>query len=461
VITVFIYNTILANYIHLPPRSNFITPYHLNHAGEPIQGEDIHIFTIEEVTQYVKEKLCSDPNLADIWIAGEISNFVHHTSGHFYFTLKDASSQLPCAMFRWANESLKFELADGQKIIARGKIDVYKPQGRYNFVVSEVHPKGMGELYLKYLQLKDKLDKEGLFDVQYKKPIPRYPRTIGVITSSTGAAVRDIINITGRRFPYSRILVIPTLVQGEKAAADIVRAIELVNAQKAVDVAIVGRGGGSIEDLWPFNEESVARAIFDSQVPIISAVGHETDFVIADFTADIRAPTPSAAAEIVVPDRKELARHIAMQREAAYQSLCALLRLQGKHMEGILGALKPSLLMDRILQFQQTSDALTSRIVTHMEHSLDMLKGRYSALNEMLDAVSPLATLNRGYSITMKLPEEVVVDTVRKIKLGEDVRIIVSDGELRCSVMDLVKKDVAHAIGKGNDKQSKTGKKGG
>ena len=429
--------------------------------GEPIPGEDFHIFTVEEITQYIKDRLCSDSNLADIWISGEISNFVHHTSGHFYFTLKDEASQLPCAMFRWANESLKFELADGLKIIAKGKIDVYTPQGRYNFVVSDVHPKGMGELYLKYLQLKDKLAKEGLFDVQYKKPIPKFPRRIGVVTSSTGAAVRDIINITGRRFPYSEILVVPALVQGERAAADIVRAIELLNALKDVDVAIVGRGGGSIEDLWPFNEESVARAIFDSQVPIISAVGHETDFVISDFAADLRAPTPSAAAEMVVPDKKELARHIAMQREAAYQSMRALLMVQSKHMEGLFGALKPSLLMDRVLQFQQTSDTLTSRIVRHMTHSLDMWNGRYGALNEMLDAVSPLATLHRGYSITLKLPTEAVVDSVTKTKQGEDVKIIVSDGEMRCRVHDVIKKEVVPVIKDQHGRKIISDKKGG
>jgi len=398
------------------------------------------------VTKYIKEKLCSDTNLADIWIAGEISNFVHHTSGHFYFTLKDEASQLPCAMFRWANESLKFELAEGLKIIARGNIDVYAPQGRYNFVVSEVHPKGMGELYLKFLQLKDRLAKEGLFDVQYKKPIPKFPRAIGVLTSTTGAAIRDIINISGRRFPYSDILVVPTLVQGERAAADIVHSIELLNSHGGVDVIIVGRGGGSIEDLWPFNEENVARAIFDSQIPIISAVGHETDFVISDFVADLRAPTPSAAAELVVPDGNELAKHIAMQREAAYQGMRAYLRVNAKHMEGLTGALKPSLLMDRVFQFQQTSDALTSRILKHMEHSMDMWRGRYSALNEMLDAVSPLATLNRGYSITLNMPDEAVVDSVAKTAKGQDVKIIVSDGEMRCTVNSVEEKDIIQKI---------------
>lgn len=414
---------------------------------------------MEEITQYIKGKLCSDPNLADIWIGGEISNFVHHSSGHLYFTLKDEASQLPCAMFKWASRSLKFELADGQRVIAKGKIDVYTPGGRYNFIVSEIHPKGLGELYLRYLQLKDKLAKEGLFDVRHKKQIPRFPGCIGVVTSSTGAAIRDIINITGRRFPPSDILVVPTLVQGDRAAADIVHSIGLLNARDDVDVAIVGRGGGSIEDLWPFNEEMVARAIFDSQIPIISAVGHETDFVIADFVADIRAPTPSAAAEMVVPDRKDLERRISMHQEAAYRHMLAFLRLNGKHMEGVVGALKSSLLTERILQYQQTSDALVSLMVNRMTHSLDLLSERYRSLNEMLDAVSPLATLTRGYSITLRLPDESVVDSVAKTRKGQDVKIIISDGEMRCNVGEIKKKNIAPNVGK--RKATYTEKKGG
>ncbi|UCF09298.1 MAG: exodeoxyribonuclease VII large subunit [Thermoplasmata archaeon] len=398
------------------------------------------MYTVEEVTLYIKNKLCSDTNLMGIWVSGEISNFVHHTSGHFYFTLKDESSQLPCAMFKWANQDLKFRLADGLKIIAKGEIDVYTPQGRYNFVVSTVQPKGIGELYLKYLQLKERLAKEGLFDVTHKKPIPRFPRRIGVITSPTGAAVKDILNIAKRRFPAAEMLIVPTLVQGDRAAEDISRKISLVNRFGGVDVAIVGRGGGSIEDLWPFNEEVVARAIFDSQVPIVSAVGHETDFTISDFVADLRAPTPSAAAELVVPDRNDIAREIAAFYAAMSMSMRGILELKSTQVAQMRAQLRPAVITDRIVHNQQSADHLTTRMLTFMRHRLETARDRYEALCGMLDAVSPLATLNRGYSITLKLPGEEVIDTVSRTKKGDEVKVLVRDGEMKCKIHDVVKK---------------------
>jgi len=330
-------------------------------------------------------------------------------------------------MFRWANEILKFKLEDGMKIIAKGSIDVYTPQGRYNFVVSEVHPKGVGELYLRFLQLKEKLTKEGLFDVKFKKSKPRFPNRVGIITSPTGAAVQDILNIMRRRFPCAEILVVPTLVQGEKAAEDIVSSIRLLNKFGDVDVAIVGRGGGSIEDLWPFNEEVVARAIFDSDVPII--------------LADLRAATPSAAAELVVPDKNEVIRQINGLREAMLQNLIAMIRMHKKHMEGVILALKPRLLFDRIIQYQQRSDDLTSKLTMQMEHYLELSISRFNALAEMLDAVSPLATLRRGYSITLKLPEEHALDTIEKAKKGDEVKVILQDGEMRCNVNEVERTD--------------------
>lgn len=327
------------------------------------------------------------------------------------------------------------------KIIAKGSIDVYTPQGRYNFVVSEVHPKGVGELYLRFLQLKEKLEKEGLFDVKFKKPKPRFPKRVGIITSPTGAAVQDILNIMRRRFPCTEILLVPTLVQGEDAAEDIVNSIHLLNKYRDVDVAIVGRGGGSIEDLWPFNEEIVARAIFDSDVPIISAVGHETDFTISDFVSDLRAATPSAAAELVVPDKTEVIRQLIGLREAMLQNLIATIRMHKKHMEGVTLALKPKLLFDRIIQYQQRSDDLTSRLTMQMEHYLELSINRFNALAEMLDAVSPLATLRRGYSITLKLPEEHALDTIEKAKKGDEVKVILQDGEMKCNVNEVERTD--------------------
>jgi exodeoxyribonuclease VII large subunit len=403
---------------------------------------DFHIFTVEEVTQYIKSKLTSDPKLTDIWISGEISNFVHHSSGHFYFTLKDEHTQLPCAMFRWANEDLKFKLASGLSVIALGSIDVYKPQGRYNFIVSEVHPKGPGELYLQFLQLKEKLTKEGLFDVKFKKPIPRFPSKIGVITSPTGAAIQDILNITARRFSAAEILVVPTLVQGESAASDIVRAIYLLNRYSDVDVIIVGRGGGSIEDLWPFNKEVVARAIFESNIPIISAVGHETDFTISDFVADIRAATPSSAAEIAVPDKEEVLRQVSSLNSSLIHNLDVAFNINKTQLVGIYKILKPRLLLDRVNSHQQYTDELNFRLVSQMEHNLEICYGRFNAFSEMLTAVSPLSTLNRGYSITLKLPKESAVDSVDMIQKGDDVKILIKDGEMRCKVTNKEKKAI-------------------
>lgn len=369
-------------------------------------------------------------------------------------------------MFRWANETLKFKIKDGMKIIAKGSIDVYTPQGRYNFVVSEVHPKGLGELYLRFLQLKEKLEKEGLFDVKFKKPKPRFPKRVGIITSPTGAAIQDILNIMRRRFPCAEILLVPTLVQGEDAAEDIVSSIRLLNKFGDVDVAIVGRGGGSIEDLWPFNEEIVARAIFDSDVPIISAIGHETDFTISDFVADLRAATPSAAAELVVPDKNEVIRQITGLREAMLQNLIAMIRMNKKHMEGVTLALKPKLLFDRIIQYQQRADDFTSRLTMRMEHYLELSIGRFNALAEMLDAVSPLATLRRGYSITLKLPEEHALDTIEKAKKGDEVKVILQDGEMKCDVNEVERTDKFKKIKvpvykKGGKKDYESEEKGG
>jgi exodeoxyribonuclease VII large subunit len=418
-----------------------------------LSGSSFQIFTIKEITQYIKHKLSSDKALQDIWVQGEISNFVHHSSGHFYFTLKDEQSQLPCAMFRWANEGLEFKLEDGMKIIARGSIDVYMPQGRYNFIISEVHPKGIGELYLRFLQLKEKLAKEGLFDVEFKKPIPPFPKKIGIITSPTGAALQDMINIMKRRFSCAGILLIPTLVQGRNASEDIVRSIHLLNTCKDVDVAILGRGGGSIEDLWPFNEEKVARAIFNSQVPIISAVGHESDFTISDFVADLRAATPSAAAELVVPDKNEVIRQINSQRETLAQNFINMLRMYKKHVEGISSSLRPKIILDRIIQYQQRTDDLFSKLTMKMDHNIELYLRRFTALTDMLDAVSPLATLKRGYSITLKLPEEYAVDTIEKVKNGDEVKVIIQDGEMKCKVDKVEKTELLKNIKRSGHKK--------
>ncbi|MCD4800938.1 MAG: exodeoxyribonuclease VII large subunit, partial [Methanococcoides sp.] len=259
-------------------------------------------YTVTELNNLIKNTLTNNPKLNQIWVQGEISNLTKHSSGHYYFTVKDGKSQISCVSFKSVNRNLRFELESSMKVLVFGSVDVYVVRGQYQLYVQDIRPDGVGELYKAYEQLKNKLEKEGIFSDVHKIPIPEYPLRVGVVTSPTGAAIHDILNVIGRRYPVN-ILLSPTIVQGERSAESIVRSIELLN-QTDVDVIIVGRGGGSLEDLWAFNEEVVARAIFNSEKPIVSAVGHETDFTIADFTADMRAPTPSAAAELVVPDQK-------------------------------------------------------------------------------------------------------------------------------------------------------------
>jgi exodeoxyribonuclease VII large subunit len=276
------------------------------------EKERQHIYSVQEVTSYIRHRLDEDSVLSDVYVKGELSNLSQPTSGHLYFTLKDKFSELRCVMFRDKNRGLKFTPEDGMSVILRGHISVYERRGSYQLYVDELQAEGIGALYLAFEQLKKKLKGEGLFDSKYKKPIPSFPRKIGIITSPTGAAIRDMLNITKRRFPHVHILVAPVAVQGEEAPGQIVNAIRLMNRvneeRMKIDVLVLGRGGGSIEELWAFNEEAVAREIFTSKIPVISAVGHETDFTIADFVADRRAATPSEAAELAVPDKREIER---------------------------------------------------------------------------------------------------------------------------------------------------------
>lgn len=265
------------------------------------------VLSVSQLNRYIKMNFDADENLANIFISGEISNFTnHYRTGHLYFTLKDDSAAVRAVMFNSSAKRLKFMPEDGMKVIARGRVSVYEASGQYQLYVDDMQPDGVGALNLAYEQLKEKLQKEGLFSEHHKKPLPPYPEKVGVITSPTGAAVRDIINVLGRRFPYAEIVFCPVLVQGEGAHLQLTDAVNLFNSERAADVIIIGRGGGSIEDLWEFNDEGLARAVYNSEIPVISAVGHETDFTICDFVADMRAPTPSAAAELAVPDANEL-----------------------------------------------------------------------------------------------------------------------------------------------------------
>ena len=364
-----------------------------------------------------------------MWIKGEISNFKHHYSGHLYITLKDEGGVLKAVMFRSSAQSLTFEPSDGMKVLARGRISVYEAGGAYQLYIEEMIPDGVGELYIAYEQLKKQLAEEGLFDETHKKPIPQFPKRVGVVTASTGAAVRDIINVITRRYPMAEIVIYPAQVQGTGAAQSVVRAIEYFNATKEVDTLIVGRGGGSIEDLWAFNEEITARAIYASEIPIISAVGHETDFTIADFVADLRAPTPSAAAEIAVPSMIELRNRINTDRNRISQNVVG--RIESSRL--LLKRFKMKTPKDRIDDYNLKLDSL----LKSMENSLKMktmtLRKQFSEQTAKLDALSPLQTLSRGYSIPTT-EDGTVIRSAEEMKKGMEFTLRLKDGSRECIV---------------------------
>lgn len=387
------------------------------------------IATVSQINGYVKKILDHNIILNNVWIKGEISNFKHHYSGHLYITLKDEGGVLKAVMFRSSAQTLNFEPSDGMKVLARGRISVYEAGGSYQLYIEEMIPDGVGELYIAYEQLKKQLAEEGLFDETHKKPIPQFPKRVGVVTASTGAAVRDIINVITRRYPMAEIVIYPAQVQGTGAAQSVVRAIEYFNATKEVDTLIVGRGGGSIEDLWAFNEEITARAIFASEIPIISAVGHETDFTIADFVADLRAPTPSAAAEIAVPSMIELRNRINIDQNRISQNVVG--RIESSRL--LLKRLKMKTPKDRIDDYNLKLDSL----LKSMENSLKMktmtLKRQFAEQTAKLDALSPLQTLSRGYSIPTT-EDGTVIRSAEEMKKGMEFTLRLKDGSRECIV---------------------------
>lgn len=390
------------------------------------------IFEVKELTRYIKERLECDETLNNVWVRGEISNYKHHSSGHMYFTLKDEASQIRCIIFR-GDAQVKFKLMDGLKIIARGSIGVYERRGDYQLYISEVQPDGIGALHIAFEQLKERLKKEGLFDEKHKKPIPPLPQKIGVVTSPTGAAIRDILQVILRRFSNLHIVIAPVHVQGERAASEIENAIRLMN-EMDFDLLIVARGGGSLEELWAFNEEVVARAIYASKVPIISGVGHETDFTIADFVADKRAPTPSAAAEIAVPDKKELTRYIGSVENRFYQEISSEVKSHRKHLKRVCSSIvfrQPKNIID---QHKQHIDDLTKNLKQITSHLITSNKKDLDAFVGKLDVLSPLAILSRGYSISLKLPGEKVVKNISDIDISDKLKVLLSDGEAICNV---------------------------
>lgn len=442
-------------------------------------AEQPRVYSIKELNRYIKMKMESDPLLSDIMLRGEISNFTHHSSGHMYFTLKDSDSRIKSIMFASYNQRLPFIPKEGTKVIARGNISVYERDGNYQFYVQSMQPDGIGSLYLAFEQLKSKLGAEGLFSDARKRAIPRFPRAIGVITSSTGAAVRDIIITLQRRYPLIPVYIYPVLVQGKQAAPDIVKAIEAMNRFGEADVLIVGRGGGSLEELWAFNEEAVARSIAASRIPVISAVGHETDFTIADFAADLRAATPTAAAELAVPNIAELHQQLQRQQQRLIQGIRYRVQSDKDKLQRIRRSpfflyprrylLDQAERLDRLTeQLEQRTKRIAERGHTRLARLQTTLAGHNPservafaakrwqsaskqleqamtlALKEkkislhstmkQLDALSPLKVMSRGYSLVYDKQERQLIKSIRDVKLGDIVKVKVADGQLDCRV---------------------------
>ncbi|WP_455393081.1 exodeoxyribonuclease VII large subunit [[Eubacterium] cellulosolvens] len=418
------------------PTNNFAAS-----GGELTHMRGAKIHTVGEISKIIKKYLEGNENFNNVWLRGEISNFTLHRSGHMYFDLKDTESVVPCVMFRNANQYLKFKPEHGMKVIANGSISVYLPHGKYQFILTELLPDGLGALHLAYLQLKEKLSKEGLFALEHKLPIPRYPKILGIVTSPTGAAVRDIIRVATRRYPGIHIILSPCTVQGEGAATEIVQGLKRLHDVQGVDLIIVGRGGGSLEDLWAFNEEVVARAIYDSTIPIISAVGHETDFTIADFVADQRAPTPSTAAELAVPNVEELIQMIQNYARQIKDYLENKVQNSRLHLDRLLESPVFTRPMDRINQQRQYLDMVINNLATNTVHCFDRKRSVFTNNFGKLSALNPKAILQRGYSMTLKLPEQKLVSSVTDITGKDKIKLILKDGAMRCEVEERMNDD--------------------
>jgi exodeoxyribonuclease VII large subunit len=438
----------------------------------------IRYITVTALTKYIKKKFDVDPHLQDIWIKGELSNVKIHSRGHMYFTVKDEHAKIQAVMFAGFNRSLNFTPEDGMKVLLRGEVTVYEPSGNYQIYVKEMQPDGIGNLYLAFEELKRKLEAEGLFAAEIKKPIPKYPKFVGVITSPTGAAIRDIITTIKRRYPVATVILIPALVQGIHAAPSIVKAIKTANELGYIDVLIVGRGGGSIEELWAFNEEIVAREIFRSQVPIISAVGHETDYTIADFVADLRAPTPTGAAELAVPHLTELLekvtdkqtrllramktkltnekdrlnqikksyafkypKNLYVQKEQELDKMMERLEKQGKFVierkreqwKNLSELLKRNHPLKQYQKAEERFKTIVKSLEKEMNQRLKEKQMAFQSIISKLDALSPLKIMERGYGLVYNQSQQ-LVKSVEQVQPGEFVTVNLKDGHLDCQI---------------------------
>lgn len=392
------------------------------------------IFTVSQVNKYLKDIISNDYILNNLHIKGEISNIKMHYSGHLYFTLKDQTSLLKCVMFKSQSSELKFMPTDGMKVVIAGNISIYEKDGQYQFYCSQMQPDGVGALFIAFEQLKRKLSDEGLFSSEFKKAIPFFSSNIAVVTSKTGSVIRDIINISTRRFPGVSLKIFPVSVQGNTAASEIAHAISTLNQHKCADVIIIARGGGSLEELWAFNEEIVARAIFNSEIPIISAVGHETDYTISDMVADLRVPTPSAAAELVVPDIKEVKWKISSNIKRIYSSIKANIsayKFEVQNFRGSYAFKQPqSVLNNSKLQIDQNYKYL----IKNINLKLHILKEQISSTAYCLNTLSPLKIIARGYSIVQNL-HGVTVRSINNVDIDENITTIHTDGKLLCKVI--------------------------
>ncbi|MFQ5825070.1 MAG: exodeoxyribonuclease VII large subunit [bacterium] len=392
-------------------------------------------YTVSELTREIKFLL--ETSLPEIWVQAEISNFTHHSSGHMYFSLKDEKAQISCVMWRTRNQNLFFTPQDGMKVIVQGRVTVYEKRGNYQLDIIQIQPAGVGELQLAFEQLKNRLREEGLFSEEFKKPIPLYPERIGLVTSPTGAAIRDMITILHRRFPAVEIILNSVRVQGEGAAAEIARAIDEFNQFGEVDVLIVGRGGGSLEDLWAFNEEMVARAVFRSQIPVISAVGHEVDFSICDFVADLRAPTPSAAAELTVRSRLELMEIFQKDLKKMTDSILDGIKYQREKLHNIESSYAFRQPLDLVKQHSQRLDELKRNLTTHISHKTAINREILNSLIQRLSLLDHRGVLKRGYSLCFRRPDRKLIKKATDLEIQDEIEIDFYEGKAFGTVDEL------------------------
>ena len=404
-------------------------------ASQTNHKKEKHIYTVSQITQDIK--IILENTFGEVYIEGEVSNFKAYPSGHFYFTLKDEGAVLAAAMFKNANKDVKFKIEDGLKVICSGRIEVYAPRGQYQLIVEKIEPKGIGAQQLALEQLKNKLFKEGLFDPKHKKELPLMPFCAGIITSSAGAAVRDILQILKKGAPCVDVIIRPVRVQGEHAGREIAEAVQDFNLFKQVDVIIICRGGGSTEDLWAFNEEIVARAIYNSQIPTISAVGHQINVSISDLVADVFVETPSAAAKVIVDKKNALLAELDGYRYKLSSAISDILHRLRNNLAALKGMLKSPL--DRLLEKQQLLDELNSGLNSHIQHALDMAGEKFHSLIERLEALSPLAVLSRGYSLSNLMPEGKIIKDASELKPKDLIKTILAKGAFLSSVQEVIK----------------------